>query len=73
MGQQTVAFQEKPPATSNPPGVTVTASIFLHCVEACVLTAAATRLEKRRKLMDAWASYCEPKKAGKLGLKAKGK
>lgn len=23
-------------------------------------------LEKRRKLMEAWASYCEPKKAGNV-------
>jgi len=23
-------------------------------------------LEKRRKLMDAWAAYCEPKKAGNV-------
>jgi hypothetical protein len=23
-------------------------------------------LEKRRKLMDAWSSYCEPKKAGNV-------
>jgi hypothetical protein len=23
-------------------------------------------LEKRRKLMEAWASYCEPKKAGSI-------
>jgi len=43
MGQQTVAFQGTAPATSNPPGVTVIASIFLHYVEARVLTAVATR------------------------------
>ena len=30
-------------------------------------------LEKRRKLMDAWASYCEPEKAGKLFRLATGK
>src|SRR6266700_420900 len=34
MGQQTAAFQGTAPATSNPPGVTVIASIFLQYVEA---------------------------------------
>src|SRR3982074_2995896 len=36
MDQQTVPFQGTAPATSNPPGVTVIASIFLHYVELCL-------------------------------------
>ena len=64
IGQQTVAFQGTAPATSNPPGVTVYASIFLHYVEAWCLNRRSDALENRRKLMEAWASYCEPRTAG---------
>ena len=30
------------------------------------LTAAAMRSDKRRKLMEAWATYCEPKASGNV-------
>jgi hypothetical protein len=66
MGQQTVAFQGTAPATSNPPGVTVIASIFLRYVEAWCPNRRSDAPENRRKLMEAWASYCEPKKAGNV-------
>ena len=65
MSQQTVAFQGTAPATSNPPGVTVIASIFLHYVEAWCLNRRSDTLEKRRRLMETWASYCEPQSFSK--------
>ena len=47
-------------------GPTAGSPVMMKSLGMVLVGAAATVLEKRRKLMDAWSAYCEPKSSANI-------